>query len=150
MCSVLPASSSLCRAPCVFTVPVASAAMQAASACSCGDRGGGSRPSCDCESSAHRQIMDGMSHLGRAMAFAARIWDANRGRFSITLGQAKWYSEHIDAAIEIEHELICSGKIPRRRFTIGYVQELLATSRTSTCVGRDLSATSEAPSVEIL
>ena len=94
--------------------------------------------------------MDGMSHLGRVMAFAARVWDANRGRFSITLEQAKWYSERIDAAIEAEHELICSGNMPRRRFTIGYVEELLATRPTSACAGRDLSATSEATSVEIL
>ena len=94
--------------------------------------------------------MDGMSHFGRVMAFAARVWDANRGRFSLTLEQAKWYSERIDAAIEVEHELICSGNMPRRRFTIGYVEELLATRPTSACAGRDLSATSESTSVDIL
>ena len=76
----------------------------------------------------HRQIIAGMSHLGRAMAFAARIWDANRGRFLIKLEDAKWYSEHIDAAIKIEQESICKGTLPRRRFTIRYVKELLASS----------------------
>ena len=76
----------------------------------------------------HRQIIAGMSQLGRAMAFAARIWDANRGRFLVSLDDAKWYSEHIDAAIEIEQESICRGNMPRRRLTIGYVEELLASS----------------------
>ena len=76
----------------------------------------------------HRQIIAGMSQLGRAMAFAARIWDANRGRFLVSLDDAKWYSEHIDAAIEIEQESISRGNMPRRRFTIGYVEELLASS----------------------
>ena len=92
----------------------------------CGSSRDRSRSPRGCDSAAHRLILDGMSHLGRAMAFAARVWDANRGRFSITLEQAKWYSEHIDAAIEIEHELICRGRMPRRRFTVGYVTELLA------------------------
>ena len=76
----------------------------------------------------HRQIIAGMSQLGRAMAFAARIWDANRGRFLVSLDDAKWYSEHIDAAIEIEQKSICRGNMPRRRLTIGYVEELLASS----------------------
>ena len=76
----------------------------------------------------HRQIIAGMSQLGRAMAFAARIWDANRGRFLVSLDDAQWYSEHIDAAIEIEQESISRGNMPRRRFTIGYVEELLASS----------------------
>ena len=79
--------------------------------------------------------MDGMTHLGRAMAFAARVWDARRGRFSITTEQAKWYAENIDAAIGVEHELICSGHMPRRRFTIDYVEELLVTRPTSACSG---------------
>ena len=70
--------------------------------------------------------MNDMSHLGRVMAFAARVWDANQGRFSILLHQAKWYLEHIDAAIEDEHARICCRNIPRRRFTVGYVEELLA------------------------
>ena len=64
----------------------------------------------------HRQIITGMSPLGRAMAFAARIWDANRGRFLVSLDDAKWYSERIDAAIEIEQESISRGNMPRRRF----------------------------------
>ena len=76
----------------------------------------------------HRQIIAGMSQLGRAMAFAARIWDANRGRFLVSLDDAQWYSEHIYAAIEIEQESISRGNMPRRRFTIGYVEELLANS----------------------
>ena len=91
-----------------------------------------------------------MSHLGRAMAFAARVWDTRRGRFSITTEQAKWYAEYIDAAIEVEHELICSGHMPIRRFTIDYVEELLATRPTSVCPGRELSAISEATATEIL
>ena len=94
--------------------------------------------------------MDGMSHLGRAMAFAARVWDANRGRFSITLEQAKWYAENIDAAIRVEHELICSGRIPGRRFTIDYVEELLTTRPTGACPERERSAISEGTSTEIL
>ena len=94
--------------------------------------------------------MDGMSHLGRAMAFAARVWDANRGRFSTTLEQATWYAENIDAAIEVEHALIDCGHMPRRRFTIGYVEELLATRPASACAGREQSAISEATSAEML
>ena len=126
-------------------------AMQADSTRCCGDHCDRSRSPCGRDAAAHRQIMHGMSHLGRAMAFAARVWDANRGRFSITLEQAKWYSEHIDAAIEVEYELICSGNIPRRRFTICYVEELLATRPTNTCDAQYLSATSEAvTSVEII
>ena len=76
----------------------------------------------------HRQIIAGMSQLGRAMAFAARIWDANRGRFLVSLDDAKWYSEHIDAAIELEQESISRGNMPGQRFTVGYVEELLASS----------------------
>ena len=90
--------------------------------------------------------MDGMTHLGRAMAFAARVWDARRGRFSITTEQAKWYAENIDAAISVEHELICSGHLPRRRFTIDYVEELLATRPASARTGRRASAIGEATS----
>ena len=90
----------------------------------------------DLESSAHRQIITYMSHLGRAMAFAARVWDANRGRFSVTLEEAKWYSEHIDAAIEVERDLISRGNMPRRRFTIDYVEELLARP-THLCASQD-------------
>ena len=76
----------------------------------------------------HRQIIAGMSPLARAMAFAARIWDANRGRFLVSLDDAKWYSEHIDAAIELEQESISRGDMPGQRFTVGYVEELLASS----------------------
>ena len=79
----------------------------------------------------HRQIIAGMSQVARAMAFAARIWDANRGRFLVSLDDAKWYSERIDAAIVIEQESICRGNLPRRRFTIGYVKELLGSSTDS-------------------
>ena len=94
----------------------------------------------------HRQIIAGMSQLGRAMAFAARIWDANRGRFLVSLDDAKWYSEHIDAAIEIEQESICRGGMPRRRFTIGYVEELLASS-TGPIAERGPEAASGGPSM---
>ena len=145
MCSGLPASTHP-----AFSPPELWLAMQAASKRYCGDRCDLSRPPCDCESSAHRQIMDGMTHLGRAMAFAARVWDARRGRFSITTEQATWYAEHIDAAIGVEHEWICSGHVPRQRFTIDYVEELLATRPTSVCPGRELSAISEAIATEIL
>ena len=92
----------------------------------------------------HRQIIAGMSQLGRAMAFAARIWDANRGRFLVSLDDAKWYSEHIDAAIDIEQELICKGRLPTRRFTIGYVKELLASPK-SPSVDRRAETTNEGP-----
>ena len=90
--------------------------------------------------------MDGMTHLGRAMAFAARVWDARRGRFSITTEQAKWYAENIDAAIYVEHELVCSKQMPRRRFTLRYVEELLATIPASARTGRRASAIGEATS----
>ena len=123
MCPLLPVST-----PPAFSLPPLRLAMQADSPRRCGDCCDRCRSPRGCDAAAHRQIMHGMSHLGRAMAFAARVWDANRGRFSITTEQAKWYAEHIDAAIGIEHELICSGHIPRRRFTIGYVEELLARS----------------------
>ena len=93
----------------------------------------------------HRQIIAGMSQLGRAMAFAARIWDANRGRFLVSLDDAKWYSEHIDAAIEIEQESISRGNMPRRRFTVGYVEELLASS-TGPSAERGREAASAGPS----
>ena len=89
----------------------------------------GASPSDNPDYPEHRQIIAGMSQLGRVMAFAARIWDANRGRFLVSLDDAKWYSDHIDAAIEIEQESILKGNLPRRRFTIGYVEELLASSR---------------------
>jgi hypothetical protein len=74
------------------------------------------------------------------MAFAARIWDANRGRFLVSLDDARWYSEHIDAAIEIEQESICRGNLPRRRFTMGYVEELLGSSTNSSAERRPESA----------
>ena len=97
-----------------------------------------------CDHLEHRQIIAGMSHLGRAMAFAARIWDANGGRFLVPLDDAKWYSEHIDAAIDIEQELICKGRLPTRRFTIGYVKELLASPK-SPSVDRRAETTNEGP-----
>jgi hypothetical protein len=97
-----------------------------------------------CDHVEHRRIIAGMSHLGRAMAFAARIWDANGGRFLITLDDAKWYSKHIDTAIDIEQELICKGNLPTRRFTIGYVEELLASSK-SPSDDRGAETTSEGP-----
>jgi hypothetical protein len=97
-------------------------------------------PSGRCDYPAHRQIIAGMSQLGRAMAFAARIWDANRGRFLVSLDDARWYSEHIDAAIEIEQESICRGNLPRRRFTMGYVEELLGSSTNSSAERRPESA----------
>ena len=83
-----------------------------------------------CDHVEHRGIIAGMSHLGRAMAFAARVWDANGGRFVITLDDVKWYSKRIDTTINIEQELICKVNLPTRRFTIGYVEELLASSKS--------------------
>ena len=145
MCLLLPVST-----PPAFSLPPLRPAMQADSPRRCGDCCDRSRSPRGCDAAAHRQIVHGMSHLGRAMAFAARVWDANRGRFSITLEQAKWYSEHIDAAIGVEHEFFCSGHMPRRRFTIDHVEELLATRPTSTCPGREFSAISEATATEIL
>ena len=145
MCLLLPVST-----PPAFSLPPLRPAMQADSPRRCGDCCDRSRSPRGCDAAAHRQIVHGMSHLGRAMAFAARVWDANRGRFSITTEQAKWYAENIDAAISAEHELICSGHMPRRRFTIDYVEELLATRPTSVCPGRELSAISEATATEIL
>ena len=98
----------------------------------------------------HLQIIAEMSQLGRAMAFAARIWDANRGRFLVTLDDAKWYSKHIDAAIEIEQESICKGNLPRRRFTIGYVEELLATSTSPSADRRPEAASGGPPTVAVI
>ena len=145
MCPLLPVST-----PPAFSLPPLRLAMQADSPRRCGDCCDRSRSPRGCDAAAHRQIVHGMSHLGRAMAFAARVWDANRGRFSITTEQATWYAEHIDAAIGVEHEWICSGHVPRQRFTIDYVEELLATRPTSVCPGRELSAISEATATEIL
>ena len=133
-------SSVMCRPPPLRI------AMQAVSILRCGDSGDRCHLPCDRGCSPHRQIMDGMSYLGRAMAFAARVWDANQGRFSMSLEQATWYAENIDAAIEVEHELICSNHMPRRRFTLRYVEELLATRPASARTGRRASAIGEATS----
>ena len=141
MCLLLPVST-----PPAFSLPPLRPAMQADSPRRCGDCCDRSRSPRGCDAAAHRQIVHGMSHLGRAMAFAARVWDARRGRFSITTEQAKWYAENIDAAIRAEHELICSGHMPRRRFTIDYVEELLATRPASARTGRRASAIGEATS----
>ena len=145
MCLLLPVST-----PPAFSLPPLRPAMQADSPRRCGDCCDRSRSPRGCDAAAHRQIVHGMSHLGRAMAFAARVWDANRRRFSITTEQAKWYAENIDAAIRAERELICSGHMPRRRFTIDYMEELLTTRSTSVCPGRELSAISESTATEIL
>lgn len=76
----------------------------------------------------HRQFIAGISHLGRAMAVVSCIWDANRGCFLVLFDDAKWSSEHIDAAIEIEQESICRANMPRQGLTIGYGKELLVSS----------------------
>ena len=91
-------------------------------------------------SSAHCNIMDDISHMGRIMAFASRVWEANRGRFWITLEQAKWYAKNIDSTIETEYTLTRSGHIPRRRFTFFCVEEFLVARPTSTVALREARA----------
>ena len=65
-------------------------------------------------------------------------------------GQTTWYTEHMDATVEVDLEISCNGNISEQMFTIGYTEAISDSRQARPYTGRELLASSEAISVEIL